>query len=765
MTKPAKPQTAGDGGNLPPLPGHEPPAASSAACQLGCGAQFCAPGCADAAGWHALLCTGQLAGGAHPLAEFARHAERTSESFLLAARALATALAAARAAGGTPAAVASAVATLQARCRLLHSAALHSSGKALTGGFICVCFGAQGFGQGVPWWEVSAAALAGPEPPPGDAAAAAAAEKKARRLRRAQREQLEESHQLLAVGLQHAHDLSSAQYGPLLDSTLFAELAGAVELCVVPVTHESPLTRYIRALVAAPRAEQSAAIEALLPVVDAASLRAGVALDEQGELGPSRAVRLDAAHGSAKRARMDAGAASFKLSETAAFRGDVDDGGYCGEQHTAPPVRDAASPPSASGVHWSDAPERVAASLAMLAPAIFSGVDGVALGLCCSALRHSCVPNCQFETAAGGALALVPLRDIAADEALTASFVATASPLDVRRAELRRRRIDCTCNRCSIDEAVAAGPLALDAALAALPQHALLTLARQAQEEGRHSDAEMLLSNLCQRHAADRVEPGEAAHALGVSQLALGRWSAAHATWAAAARASPLHAALAAQTAKDASYWPAPGAPCDDEAAGALLPLFGNGECFTRVPLGAGGATAVLTAAPLLDAAGCARLVAAAEAAAAGEGGWTTARHYAVPTTDLPLHRVPALLRWFNGAMQRSIAPLLAAAHPGAVDAARVRVHDAFVVRYDAAAQRHLPVHRDQSVFSLTIALNARTEFVGGGTFFAESCSVLCPDAGHLVAFSGETRHGGEPITAGVRYIIAAFLYLADDGS
>ena len=113
--------------------------------------------------------------------------------------------------------------------------------------------------------------------------------------------------------------------------------------------------------------------------------------------------------------------------------------------------------------------------------------------------------------------------------------------------------------------------------------------------------------------------------------------------------------------------------------------------------------------------------------------------------------------------MQRSIAPLLAAAHPGAVDAARVRVHDAFVVRYDAAAQRHLPVHRDQSVFSLTIALNARAEFDGGGTYFAQSRTVVCPDAGQLVVFSGETRHGGEPITAGVRYISAAFLYLADD--
>ena len=619
---------------------------------------------------------------------------------------------------------------------------------------------AQGFGQGVPWWEVSAAALAGSEPPPGDAVSAAAADKKARRLRRALREQLEESHQLLAVGLQHAHGLSAAQYGPLLDCALFADLAGASELCVVPITHESPLTRYIRAMAAAPRPEQSAAIAALQPVVDAASLRAGVALDEQGELGPSRTTRPDAAQGSAKRARMDAGAASFKLSETAAFRGDCDDGDGRAEQQAAPAATDAAPPPSASGVHWSDAPERVAASLATLAPAIFAGVDGVALGETCSALRHSCVPSCQFETAAGGALALVPLRDVAADEALTVSFVATAAPLDVRRAELRRRRIACACDRCHVDEAVGAGPPALDAVLAAMPPPALLTLARQAQEEGRHSDAETLLSALCTRHTSDGIEPGEAAHALGVSQLALGRWSAAHATWAAVAPAAPQHAALSAQAAKDASYWPAPGAPSGDSNHGR-----GEGVGFTRVPLGAGGAAAVLTAASLLDAAGCARLVAAAEAAAAAAGGWTTARHYAVPTTDLPLHRVPALLRWFNGAMQRSIAPLLAAAHPGAVDAARVRVHDAFVVRYDAAAQRHLPVHRDQSVFSLTIALNARTEFTGGGTYFAESRTVVCPDAGHLVAFSGETRHGGEPISAGVRYIIAAFLYLADDCS
>ena len=32
-----------------------------------------------------------------------------------------------------------------------------------------------------------------------------------------------------------------------------------------------------------------------------------------------------------------------------------------------------------------------------------------------------------------------------------------------------------------------------------------------------------------------------------------------------------------------------------------------------------------------------------------------------MPTTDLPVHAVPALLRWFRGAMRERIAPTLAA--------------------------------------------------------------------------------------------------------
>jgi hypothetical protein len=44
----------------------------------------------------------------------------------------------------------------------------------------------------------------------------------------------------------------------------------------------------------------------------------------------------------------------------------------------------------------------------------------------------------------------------------------------------------------------------------------------------------------------------------------------------------------------------------------------------------------------------------------------------------------------------------------------RVRVHDAFVVRYSAAAQHHLPTHADQSLLSVTLALNDAGEYQVG---------------------------------------------------
>ena len=47
---------------------------------------------------------------------------------------------------------------------------------------------------------------------------------------------------------------------------------------------------------------------------------------------------------------------------------------------------------------------------------------------------------------------------------------------------------------------------------------------------------------------------------------------------------------------------------------------------------------------PLLPKATCERYIAAAEAWAAGHGGWTTSRHHSVATTDIPLTSLPELL-------------------------------------------------------------------------------------------------------------------------
>jgi hypothetical protein len=41
-------------------------------------------------------------------------------------------------------------------------------------------------------------------------------------------------------------------------------------------------------------------------------------------------------------------------------------------------------------------------------------------------------------------------------------------------------------------------------------------------------------------------------------------------------------------------------------------------------------------------------------------GGWTTSRHYSVPTTDLPVHEIPELLRWFKRQLREILGPMLA---------------------------------------------------------------------------------------------------------
>jgi hypothetical protein len=158
----------------------------------------------------------------------------------------------------------------------------------------------------------------------------------------------------------------------------------------------------------------------------------------------------------------------------------------------------------------------------------------------------------------------------------------------------------------------------------------------------------------------------------------------------------------------------------------------------------------------------CRQLIEWAQEHASKQGGWTTSRHYDVPTNDVPVHKVPTLLDWFVPWMDRDIQPLLQAQFQ---TTKRFYVHDAFLVRYEATSSSHfLPLHYDESTHSLILALSE--DFEGGGTYFYSLDQTMTPKTGSLVSFRGnKLLHGGNVVTQGVRFILAVFLYLDGDSS
>lgn len=159
---------------------------------------------------------------------------------------------------------------------------------------------------------------------------------------------------------------------------------------------------------------------------------------------------------------------------------------------------------------------------------------------------------------------------------------------------------------------------------------------------------------------------------------------------------------------------------------------------------------------------------------------------------------IPSLRPWLRELLRTKLYPLVAAAYPKLADGStvgelgsRMRVHDAFIVRYDADGDGSisLPEHSDTSAVSFTVALNPRAPcsgksddlgddaaFEGGGTWFEalgdddgevdfnsnknKSGKVIDADVGHAIAFAGPLRHAGYPITKGCRIILVLFLYV-----
>jgi hypothetical protein len=249
---------------------------------------------------------------------------------------------------------------------------------------------------------------------------------------------------------------------------------------------------------------------------------------------------------------------------------------------------------------------------------------------------------------------------------------------------------------------------------------------------------------------------GEAILALGGALQRLHRFAEARRVWLAGAAVASHHEGLAREVATIKAYEAAhsstaatASAATEFDRSHAQLLRLSKGRCV------------LITRRPVLDLHTCEEIVRACEASAAVSGGWSTARHTSAPTTDMEVHRVDSVLRHFNRACAEILFPMLEAMYGASgVRASALRVSDAFVVRYDAAKQAGLPTHADDSHLSLTVALNDTADYDGGGTYFEEAGRAVRPERGCVVAFPGSLRHGGQPITRGVRYIIAAFLYV-----
>ena len=90
----------------------------------------------------------------------------------------------------------------------------------------------------------------------------------------------------------------------------------------------------------------------------------------------------------------------------------------------------------------------------------------------------------------------------------------------------------------------------------------------------------------------------------------------------------------------------------------------------------------------------------------------------------------------------------------------KLKIEEIFIAKYDGDneySQKALEYHEDGSEFSFIIALN--DSYTGGGTHFSKENKTIHLNLGDVVIFCGQTRHGGIPVTKGIRYILPGFIY------
>eukprot|EP00979_Chaetoceros_neogracilis_P008606 scaffold1909_cov247-Chaetoceros_neogracile.AAC.2 len=387
---------------------------------------------------------------------------------------------------------------------------------------------------------------------------------------------------------------------------------------------------------------------------------------------------------------------------------------------------------------------------------------------------HSCVPNVFVEGRVSHMgvspvqIALVALQDIKEGQQLTISKIDDLSAdLLGRQNQLKHiygKNFVCSCIRCKCERRWEYRSM--------FKVHGRDSEIDSPDDDSFHWTEIKNMADLAMQHSTFKVayelytlglkiEPnnGDMLHARCASVLERGLLKQAQEMWKQAYEKCPYHDGIMLHVKKQEAYnqgmqtiYKSNGKmslTCD-----SFLTLIPS-KCFLTHPQN-----------PIFTSDECAKAVEWAESAAKSRvGGWTTSRHYAVPTTDIPIHEIPLLLDWFNRVLCDRLQPLLAMQFGEAEvgkDGAKILIHDAFIVRYDATGgQKYLPLHRDQSTHSLTIALNSNGEYDGGGTYISAIEKAVRPSKGGVLSFRGDQLlHGGDPVVQGRRYIIVAFCYI-----
>lgn len=246
----------------------------------------------------------------------------------------------------------------------------------------------------------------------------------------------------------------------------------------------------------------------------------------------------------------------------------------------------------------------------------------------------------------------------------------------------------------------------------------------------------------------DQAKAADLWHSIAAVLLTELKFLCAQRHWKQGSRFCSLHSGIALQVEKQAAYR-------------YFDPIVRDGNVKTLPSYYSIGTSRRLFIAPnVVSSSTCRQLIALAQEYASKKGGWTTSRHYAVPTNDIPIHQAPRLLDWFVPWFHNDVIPLL---QDQFQTNQHFYVHDAFLVRYTACSSSHfLPLHYDESTHSLILALNS--DFEGGGTYFYSLDHASTPSSGSLASFRGnQLLHGGNVVTKGERFILAIFLYADSD--